>query len=113
MSYYLGRSPYLTPGIGLAKELEDHGPFAHNFAKFHDAIVEALHTLNVPDIIANYTTMPLAYAFAALVTTAEIMLDTFGLIDMNDTDGDGIGRDGSGSGGGFDGRPDLGLRLSQ
>lgn len=38
--------------------LENYFPFVHTFATNHDDVVGTLYGLNVPDLIANFPTMP-------------------------------------------------------
>jgi len=83
--YNLGRTgiwkDVLDPGTGVAKALEHGMPFGHNFAKFHDEVVDVLTKVGVPDILANVPTMPLAYAFATIVTLGLMGLEAVGLYD--------------------------------
>ena len=74
--YAFGREGTPLPeGRGLAKLIEDFIPTMHKFAQIHDNTVGILKTAGVPDIIANFPTMPPAYVAGVVATGFNVAQD--------------------------------------
>ncbi len=69
----MGRSgmPVFNPDNSVMNLIEDYGPGVHDFAKIHDATVDTLTGMGVPDLYANIPTMLPAYGLANLLNVIE------------------------------------------